>query len=564
MKKTLSLLLSLILIFTIAMPMAYAVDEKPFEEGLTPIIYLRGNGESMYYEDGAGEKAPIDFSDVLADPSIYDVKGMAAEVVNILVPFMSQGLAKDDWDECRKAIYNAISPFFQQSISDGDGNAQLGTTISKESQILNGSPELQNANYYEAGSLTFHYDWRRDPYDNVDLLHEFVLKVLAITGKSQVSFVTRCLGGTLLNAYLEKYGHLGLVKNAMYGDTLAMGSTVLSKLLSGKIEIDGKNLQRYKGQLERCAETGQGVGLALPELLNEIINSTLNVFTQTNVTDMMGDGFENIYNNLLQLLLPALMHAIGYGSTPNYYACVLEEDFEDAITFMFGEEGSEGRTHFAGLIEKIRYYREHVTSKLPTLYKDTFIDEYGINIGTISKYGYLNMPMVEDNDILSDSLASLTHASFGATCAKVGETLSDSYIAERTAQGKGKYISPDKQVDISTSISPDTAWVVKNCHHGFADVVFAIATPFCNGTNYTVNSEGAYPQYLMYDEFGGSWTEMTEDNCADLEFMTRAEEKPTFMTKFMAGMTFIKAIVNLFIKLLSGEISLSGFGAVIG
>lgn len=560
MKKIISLVLTLVMLMTIAVPTAFAADTNTDE--LTPIIFLRGNGEPMYYEDGT--LAPIDFADVLADPSIYDVKGMIGEVVNIIIPFLSKGLAKDDWDECRKAIYNAISPFFQQAISDGDGNAQLGTGLSRESIILNNSPELQYANYYQAGSLTFHYDWRRDPYDNVDLLHEFVLKILDLTGKSQVSFVTRCLGGTLLNAYLEKYGHLGLVKNAMYGDTLAMGSTVLSKLLSGKLEIDGKNLQRYKGQLERCAETGQGVGFSLPELLDEIIVSTLDVFTQTNVTDMLGDGFESIYNNLLQMLLPALLHAIGYGSTPNYYACVLEEDFDDAITFMFGEEGSEGREHFAGLIKKITYYREHVTSKLPTLYKETFTEKYGIHIGTISKYGYLNMPMFEDNDMLSDGLASLEHASFGATCAKVGETLSDSYIAQIVADENGRYISPDKQVDLSTSISPETAWVVKNCHHGFADIVFEIATPFCNGTNYTIDSEGAHPQFIMYDEMNKTWSEMTEDNCSDLEFMSRVEPEPTVMTKLAAGIRFLTVIINLFVKLLKGEINFDGFGAVIG
>ena len=77
MKKIISLILTLIMVFSLAVPAVYAVDEKPFEPGATPIIYLRGNGEAIHYENGAGEEAKIDIYEVLGDSSIYEVKGMA-------------------------------------------------------------------------------------------------------------------------------------------------------------------------------------------------------------------------------------------------------------------------------------------------------------------------------------------------------------------------------------------------------------------------------------------------------------------------------------------------------
>lgn len=553
MKKLISLLLTLVMIMSLAVPAVYAADEVIVDQSdATPIIYLRGNGEEIRYDGGKGELAPIDIDQVLSDESIYDVEGMKKEIVNILIPFITRGLPADDWDECRKAIYNAISPFFQQSILDGDGNPQLDTTISLAAQNANNNPNVKNEVKYSSRALIFHHDWRLDPYDNVDALHEFVLKVCAKTGESQVSFASRCLGGTLLNAYLEKYGSLGYVKNVMYCDTLANGSTVLSKLLSGKLSVDGKNTQRYLGQLEHCAETGEGMSIALPGFIDEVVTTSLDMFTQTNITDLVGDGFETLYNELLQLLLPALMHAIGYATNANYWACVREEDFDQALTFMFGEEGSEARVHYAGLIKKITNYREKITKNLPELYR-TF-KGYDINIGTASKYGYLNMPIVEDNDILSDALASLTHASFGATCAKVGDTLSDSYIAARVAEGNGKYISPDKQVDMSTAIFPETSWVIKNSNHGYPTLVLQIAEEFCNGNTITVENS-TYPQFLMYDEFNDVWTEMTEDNCADLEFMGRAEKEPSVMTRLVSGIRFLTMIFKLIVKAMSGEVS---------
>ncbi len=122
------------------------------------------------------------------------------------------------------------------------------------------------------------------------------------------------MGGTLLNAYIEMYGKDGKIKNALYGDTLGGGSTILSKLFAGKISVDGKNTQRYLGQLEYCAEIGEGIGFALPALLDEIVTTTLDLFTQVNITDSIGDGIENLYNELLIMIFPALMHATGYAS----------------------------------------------------------------------------------------------------------------------------------------------------------------------------------------------------------------------------------------------------------
>ena len=73
-------------------------------------------------------------------------------------------------------------------------------------------------------------------------------------------------------------------------------------------------------------------------------------------------------------------------------------------------------------------------------------------------------------------------------------------IQKRTAEGKGKYISFDKEVDTSTSTFPDTTWIIKNVHHNRFSTEVEIATEFCRGTNVTVESSN-YPRFIMYDEF---------------------------------------------------------------
>jgi hypothetical protein len=116
----------------------------------------------------------------------------------------------------------------------------------------------KNTWYYNSNSsYCFAYDWRLSPYDHVDRLHEYVLQVLETTQQDQVSMYCRCMGGSLLKAYLERYGHLGLVKNVMFCDALSNESTLFSKLFSGQIEFDAKIIERYAGQLDFCGQTGK-------------------------------------------------------------------------------------------------------------------------------------------------------------------------------------------------------------------------------------------------------------------------------------------------------------------
>lgn len=152
MKKIISLILTLIMLFAVAVPAVYA--EETTEE-ITPIIFLRGNGEDIRYENGAGELVLDEIDQVLGSVE-FEKEGFMKELTNILVPFITKGLPRDEWDECRKAIYTAISPFFEQCIMDGDGNPRFDTTISVEAQNNNANPDITHA--YEAGNFYFCYD----------------------------------------------------------------------------------------------------------------------------------------------------------------------------------------------------------------------------------------------------------------------------------------------------------------------------------------------------------------------------------------------------------------------
>ena len=551
MKKLISILLVTVMLFAVMAPMASAVNAYDY----LPTIYIRGSGETLYYPDGTVLAADLE-SLSLGDGGEggIDKDTIVETAVNILKPFVLEGMIFDKWDNYGRAIYDEIKPLFPDSGLDYDGNPIKGTGVSKDRQALKERLPYSRWEYDNKQEYPFIYDWRLSPYDYVDELHTFIKQIMATTGKKQVNIWARCLGGGLLCAYLEKYGNEGHIKNVMFGQVLSNETTFISKAFSGKFEFNADYIERYAAQLDFLGKTGEGVGFEFGDVLYEIVFKTMDFFNQINVTDKALDEVEALYERLYKALLPALCHAMGLATQVNYWTAVADEDMDDALDIMFGEEGSELRTKYKGLINKILMYRENVSSDLDGFYAN--LEKNNIYYGFVASYGFLNAPITEGYDLLSDALVSLEHATYGATCAKIGETLPDSYIEARIAEGKGKYISPDRAVDLSTAIVPDRTWVVKNAHHNNFDAPFnGVLYAFLNGTKETVDSIGV-SQFQIYDYETNTISPMTAENDKVLDFMTKPEENPTTETRLVSFMRFFTMIMDFFTKLFKGELVL--------
>ena len=552
MKKLISLSLVLIMLFAVMAPVSsvFAANER------TPIVYIRGNGDGLYYEDGTlcvAQFEDLNFGGDGEDDGL-DKDTIVETVVNILKPFVLEGMIFDNWDNYGRAVYDELKPLFPDAGLDYNGNPTKGTGVHPQTMANSIAASKSTWNYVYNGCYAFAYDWRLSPYDHVDRLHEYVLQVLKTTGQDQVSMYCRCMGGSLLAAYLERYGHLGHIKNVIFCDSLQNESTLFSKAFSGQIEFDAKTIERYAGQVDFLGTTGDGVGFEFTDVLYEIVFKTMDFFNQITVTDKALDEVEALYERLGKALMPALLHAFGMATQVNYWTEVNENDMDAALNLVYGEEGSELRTKYAGLIEKIQYYREHVSSDLDGFYDK--LDEYGIYYGFIAKYGFMNMPLIKDADLLSDSLVSLTHCTFGATTAPIAQKLSDEYIASVSEENR-KYIAPDKQVDLSTCRVPDRTWILKNAHHDVIDCLEPVIWEFLNGTNETVDTVTAGSQFMVFDYETLTMTKMTEENCADYEWINKPVEEPNDTTRVMSFVRFFTMILNFFTKLFSGEFSFS-------
>ena len=280
---------------------------------------------------------------------------------------------------------------------------------------------------------------------------------------------------------------------------------MLSEAISGKFNIDAAAINRT---LKDCGAIGMFD-------VDEFINTTLEMLDRTGALDaVIGKTKDWIYYKLVEGVTSALALSTFY-TWPNYWACVSPEDYDTAMNYVFGPEGSEKREEYAGLIAKLDNYNEVVRKRIPEILTETV--ENGVHFGTVSKYGFQTLPICETNYLVSDQFASVGRSSFGATTGTIYEDLSADYITERTEAGFGKYISPDGQIDASTCLFPDSTWFIKgSSHSNWSDwelrLLYDIAS---SEEKVTVNNSCWPSQFVVY-----SYTNPDEDSDGEIEVMT--------------------------------------------
>ena len=561
MKKALSIILTLIMVFSaLAIPASAVTNEKV----RYPIIFIAGSSVDLVDEN----QNPISTGfDVLTDDDEGELTkdDIIAKVMKVLTPFIVEGLPFDKWDNYGDALYNELAPIFEEGQLDGDGNPKFGTGVAKaELKQWNDNAKVDHGKDGSFGlwDYKFRYDWRLSPYDTVDDLHTYIKTILSTTKCDKVCLVGRCLGGNLITAYLDKYGSEKLVAKVVYDETMANGSATINDCFSGKIDFSDKHMQTYLLQHEYYGKEGLGIDItAVNDLLLEVIEKTLDLATQTGVVESVFGSVELLYERLYEALIPSLLLATGIGTWASYWTSVYNEDIDTALDLVFGKEGTEKRAEYAGLVEKILYLRERFTIPRElkgeeNLYKQ-FEKNCEVEIGVIAGYGLVQAPITVSNDLTGDCTVDLKSASFGATASGVYDTLSDEYIAERTALGYGEFISPDKKVDASTCLFPDTTWFIKNKHHDIGAGWSYIAERFCCYKDYTVtNNYRDISRFIIVKDMHNSglngFENLTADNCADGPWFNEVEQEPTTESKLVSFMRWLTSIFNIITAWLKG------------
>lgn len=552
-KKLLSVFLTALLVLTAFAPASAASSEWGNMRGSIPVVHVFGDGAALYSKDG--EKL-LEYRDLLKDINSDDDGDMTEEekaaaearkkeilrsVANVVLPFLIQGLGSGDYTAYYESLEKEIGDLFRELLLDKDGNVPNGSGISKAAKDqMESKLAMGPMSSYGLHDYVWNYDWRLDPLESAELLHTYVERVKAATGSDEVILAGRCLGASVVTAYVSKYGMDSIHAVGLDGGVVN-GSEVLSETISGKFKLDGNALGRF---LVDCDALGM---FSVNELITEIIDMLSKAGVFMGISNFTK---ETIYYQVVKGVTSALALSTFF-TFPAYWAAVKSEDYEEAKSYVFGEEGSEKRKEYAGLIAKLDNYDKNVRQRIPQIMDE--INNNG-NLAIIAKYGVQIVPVIESRNAVADQFASVTCASYGATTSSIYGTLSDDYIARRVEEGNGKYISPDKQIDASTCQFPEQTWFVKGAKHSqwtayeneiLASVLFA-------DRQLTVD-DSRLSQFVVFDVKTSQAFEMTEENCNTYywEANQKADEPESDAARlFFFVISFLKVAMRIISMLL--------------
>ncbi len=534
---------------------AFAADGWNNNGSQIPIVHIFGDGTALYDKDG---NKLLEYRELLGtigkdngtdsektEEEKEREKELYKSVANVVLPFLIEGLGTGNYDNYYSALQKEIGELFSGILLDKNGNNSNGSGISQENkntmEYWLTHDQKKGKGYYGLFDYIFWYDWRLDPLETAEELHTFIAGIKESTGAKKVSIAARCLGSSVATAYVAKYGTEDIHAIAFNGGVVN-GAEILSETISGKFCLDGNAVNRF---LIDC----NGYGLFN---VDTFINETIDMLSKAGVFEVIsGVTKETIYYTVVKGVTSALALSTFF-TFPSYWAAVKSEDYETAKEYVFGKEGSEKRREYAGLIAKLDNYDKKVRQKIPEIMNE--INDSG-NLAVIAKYGSQIVPVIESRNELADQFATVKSASYGATTSDIYSTLSDDYITQRISEGKGKYISPDKQIDASTCLFPDQTWFVKGVKHSNwtnteNDIIYAIL----KAENQLTVEDSPLSQFIVYDNETKKGAAMTQENC-NTYFWTANEkadkpESPAARLMFFL-FSFLKWLKSAFERLSS-------------
>ncbi len=505
--RTLSVFLCAVLLAGVCLPMTALADVRTSD----PVIYVRGQGTPLYNADGE-QIYPLDVED-----------GYLGNAVKECMPIFLNAVRTDEWDAYCDALYDAVYPVFEEIALDKNGEASDGSGIEWKWSRATLKDTKKNGTYAMRDYM-YYYDWRLDPWAVAADLSGYIDAVMAVTGAKKVNIIGRCEGACVVQAYLVRYGTSKINNYCLYSQALS-GVNTVSGTFSGKIQLDAASIDRYADYYMNVNNT----------TINDLLQSTIDLAVATNGLNLATSFINDIYADVYANILPRLVLAT-YGTMPGIWAMVDLEDYDDAMELNFGGREAE----YAGLVRKINNFHNKVA--VPFESDLVKFKRNGVDIAVVSKYGFQSVPLFQNNEVISDGASTVENTTLGATTALVGQTLSEDYINSRVRAGYGDYISPDKQIDMSTCLFPDTTWIIKGLEHSvFPECAEELISAFfITDGDMTIDSYDVFPQFTVFDEKKEVLEPMTEDN----------SQNSWADTGIMAKLyNFFRSIINMFLKI---------------
>ncbi|MBQ7547625.1 MAG: hypothetical protein IJT41_11750 [Clostridia bacterium] len=498
-KKCCSLFLCAVLLCCAFVP-AFASDGR-CDCGFSPIIYVGPLGCTPIVRDAGtdGEQAlwKIDAGFLLSN-------------LKDAMPKLTRAILTRDAQLLADALVQFVCASFGDLALDSDGNSKENVTT-PELNVPQEERHGIDCDYY------FDYDFRLDPCAHADRLHAFIEQVKTLTGHDSVKLKCSSMGGVVLSAYLNKYGHDGIDVIICRCCPL-WGTAVAGEAFCGKLELNPTAITRYGEDAIPFLDTGFA-----DDFIEGSLYALLDVLKGAGLIDGICALGDRIIRSVGDKVFREALIPI-FGTLPGIWAFVPESYFADAVQFM-------GLPAQGGLHDKVFAYRHAMANIAANLQSAR---EDGVKVCIICGYNVQRTPLVTLWRSTSDGTVDTKYASLGATCGDVKEPLDESYL---NAMRERTYLSPDRMIDASTCALADCTWFVRDWLHcnGNAGIDKLFELVMTSG-EVSVRAFTAFPQFLEADDDRDTVYPVTGAPDA----AQRLKERPSYLNWIRYLFSFLK------------------------
>lgn len=315
-----------------------------------------------------------------------------------------------------------------------------------------------------------------DPMKSADELKDYVEMVKEQTGHDKVTFLPVSLGGTILTAYLEKYGHedLDQIVNAV---ACLDGTDILADFMAREWRLDDEYL--YHQFISNIFVESEGV-----PTLGYLINTVLHIVPRSGVDALLSGAMSAILDTLI-LNCPQF-----WAMLPSYRYDALAE------RYLSDKPALKARTD---AFQQARLnLKQNILDAVADGVRVNSIAGANLDLGE-EMYTYFNI-VASAEKVNSDGIVNLNSTTLGATGAPHDKTLADVDYEKNTycKDPTHNHVSPDNMVDTSTAVLPENTWIFLDQYHevGRNDVVLNLAKAIILGEVTDVHSDPEnYPQF---------------------------------------------------------------------
>lgn len=481
MKKIISIFLALSLIFSVFSLTASAAvkTECGGSCDICPSIVVHGIGQSNVWalDENGDYLLDADGDRINCFPAYFNIGPI---VMRVLVPALLTLLTQHDIG-LSSALCDVVLDSFAVNMCDDSGKNTGNIELEKypysvaecsdyeKEQIYNNIPlQAYSEIAGEDHLYYFAYNSFGNHLDAVNELYDFIQMVKKETGHDKVNIVPISMGGSIANGLLEYHPKVvNDLKKVVYIVPALNGSTIVGDLIAKDITFLDKEFL-YNGFLETLMDEDEA---RMIEVIARILPDEVLLGVLNNVVDCL---VEEVVVNI-----------------PSIWALCPKEYYpEYSQKYLASKPELKKQTDM--------YYQAQVNS----LKNIQNLVDNGVEVYNIVDYDaplyQIGNSWNEDN---ADGVIHLSSTSMGAHSALVGETLPADYVQQNTycSNPDHNHISPDRVVDASTGLLPDTTFYFDGQNHEKTarnDVIIKLATKLLATDDIkSVYSDRNYPQF---------------------------------------------------------------------